>query len=88
MREIVSTVTSKGQVTIPVEVRRRLGISVHDKIAFVIEDDQVRVMPAGKSVAARTAGMLRGEQPALSPQQENEAFEQAMAEEVEGSKES
>jgi len=31
------------------------------------------------SVATQTAGMLRGEQPAASPEQENEAFEQAMA---------
>jgi len=39
MKEIVSTISSKGQVTIPVEVRRRLGLSTNDKIAFVLEDD-------------------------------------------------
>ncbi len=38
MREIVSTVTSKGQVTIPVEVRKLLGIERGDKLTFVIED--------------------------------------------------
>jgi bifunctional DNA-binding transcriptional regulator/antitoxin component of YhaV-PrlF toxin-antitoxin module len=27
MREIVSTISSKGQVTIPIEVRRHLGLS-------------------------------------------------------------
>src|SRR6266566_9551659 len=31
-----STVTSKGQVTIPADVRKHLGISTNDKIAFVI----------------------------------------------------
>jgi AbrB family looped-hinge helix DNA binding protein len=36
MREITSTVTSKGQVTIPVEIRRHLGLSPSDKVAFVI----------------------------------------------------
>ncbi len=36
MREIVMTVTSKGQVTIPAEVRRALGIKKHQKIALVI----------------------------------------------------
>lgn len=39
MKEILSTVTSKGQVTIPVEIRQYLGIDTSDKIAFVIEDD-------------------------------------------------
>jgi AbrB family looped-hinge helix DNA binding protein len=36
MPEIVMTVTSKGQVTIPAEVRRVLGIKKHQKITFVI----------------------------------------------------
>jgi antitoxin PrlF len=39
MQEIVSTVTSKGQVTIPAAVRRHLGIGTKDKIAFVLEDN-------------------------------------------------
>lgn len=38
MKEIVSTVTSKGQVTIPVEVRKHLGIAMGDKVSFVIPD--------------------------------------------------
>ena len=37
MKEIISTITSKGQVTIPAEVRRYLGIKTNDKIAFVID---------------------------------------------------
>ncbi len=39
MKEIVSTVTSKGQVTIPVEVRKHLGVSTKDKIIFILEPD-------------------------------------------------
>jgi antitoxin PrlF len=39
MKEIVSTITSKGQVTIPAEVRRQLGVGTNDKITFVIGDD-------------------------------------------------
>ncbi len=38
MQEIVSTITSKGQVTIPAAVRRHLGVGTNDKITFVIED--------------------------------------------------
>jgi len=39
MKEILSTITSKGQVTIPKDVREHLGVSTNDPIAFVIEDD-------------------------------------------------
>lgn len=38
MKEIVSTITSKGQVTIPAEVRRHLGVGTGDKITFVIDE--------------------------------------------------
>jgi AbrB family looped-hinge helix DNA binding protein len=38
VQEIISTITSKGQVTIPAEVRRRLGVGDRDKIAFILED--------------------------------------------------
>ncbi len=39
MKEILSTITSKGQITIPAEVRRHLGVSKNDKIAFLLEPD-------------------------------------------------
>ncbi len=38
-REITATITSKGQVTIPAEVRRHLGIKTHDKITFITDDE-------------------------------------------------
>lgn len=47
MKEIVATVTSKGQVTIPVEVRKHLGVTEHSKLAFVIDNaGEVRIRPA------------------------------------------
>lgn len=36
-KETVSTISSKGQVTLPVKVRKHLGVEPNDKIAFVIE---------------------------------------------------
>ncbi len=57
MKEIVSTITSKGQVTIPAEVRKYLGIKPKDKIAFVIESEgNVRV----KVPRYRIVASLRG----------------------------
>jgi len=39
MKVILSTITSKGQVTVPAEVRRHLGVQTGDKIAFVLLPD-------------------------------------------------
>ena len=38
MRQITTTTTQRNQVTIPVEVRRLLGLRPRDKVAFTIED--------------------------------------------------
>jgi antitoxin PrlF len=44
-KEITSTITSKGQVTIPAEVRRQLELKPGDKIVFVVEEaGQVRLV--------------------------------------------
>lgn len=46
LREITVTVTSKGQITIPVKIRRLLGIKERDRMTFVIEDDEtIRLRP-------------------------------------------
>ncbi|MCL4418341.1 MAG: AbrB/MazE/SpoVT family DNA-binding domain-containing protein [Actinobacteria bacterium] len=46
MKEIVTTITKKGQVTIPVEIRHLLGFKAKDKVAFRIDGDNVRLAPA------------------------------------------
>jgi AbrB family looped-hinge helix DNA binding protein len=81
MQRHVSRLTSKGQVTIPIEIRRLLGVAPHDRVAFLVEADQVRIAPA-TSVVARTAGMLKSDLSALSPQEEKAAAEEAMAKEA------
>jgi AbrB family looped-hinge helix DNA binding protein len=58
MKEILSTLSNKGQVTVPVEVRRSLGLKTGDKIAFVLDNDQVRLIRKGSAVAP-TAGMFK-----------------------------
>jgi AbrB family looped-hinge helix DNA binding protein len=60
MKEIISTVTQKGQVTIPVEVRRYLGVDAPDKIMFVLDGDEVLLRPV-----PRTFEQLFGAVPAL-----------------------
>jgi antitoxin PrlF len=47
-----SSVSSKGQITLPIEIRKRLGIEPGDKVSFSLEEDSVRVVPAGSRLAA------------------------------------
>ena len=39
-KEFISTISSKGQVTLPVLVRRYLRVNANDKVAFVIESPE------------------------------------------------
>ena len=48
---MTATVTSKGQVTLPAEARRRLGIHAGTKLEFIIRgDDRLEVIRSGGSV--------------------------------------
>jgi AbrB family looped-hinge helix DNA binding protein len=38
MKERVSTISSKGQVTIPVDVRRQLGVGAANKVRLVVTE--------------------------------------------------
>ena len=43
----VGTVTSKGQVTIPKEIRETLGVIEGDKLIFIVEGDRVVLRKVG-----------------------------------------
>jgi AbrB family looped-hinge helix DNA binding protein len=45
MKEFTATITSKGQITIPREVRRELGVSANDQLVFVVQNGEVRLHP-------------------------------------------
>jgi AbrB family looped-hinge helix DNA binding protein len=81
--EYTSVITRKGQATVPVEIRRSLGLEQGDKITWVPQNGHVVVQRA-RSVTERTAGMLKPylQGPPLTIKEETEAFEQAVADEV------
>ena len=60
----VATVTSKGQVTIPADVREHLGIKPKDRVQFEIsEDGSVTVVPARSHVLASFGAVKPRQQP-------------------------
>lgn len=48
--ELTATVSSKGQVVIPGDVRKRLGLVQGSVLRFVLEADSVRLLPAAGDV--------------------------------------
>ncbi len=52
MAEYVTTVTQKGQVTIPGELRKALRIKPRDRVAFELVDGEVRLRPVSSPVLA------------------------------------
>ena len=43
-----STISSKGQVTVPIEVRHRLGLREGDRVEFVFEEGRTVLRPADR----------------------------------------
>ena len=49
---ITSTLTSKGQTTVPKEILEQLGLSSGDRIEYIIEaDGRVVMLPATRQIA-------------------------------------
>jgi antitoxin PrlF len=40
-----STISSKGQITVPIDVRDRLGLKTGDRVEFVFENEQTVLRP-------------------------------------------
>ena len=81
MKQRVSTLTRKGQVTIPAEIRRALDLKEGDKVEFEMEGGHLRLAARG-SVAERTAGIFKTNKPPLTAEELREAAERAIADEA------
>ena len=46
-----STITSKGQITIPKTIRKKMNIKIGDKIDFKIKNGEVHLIPLTKKVS-------------------------------------
>ena len=46
MKMYMATMTSKGQITVPVAVREKLKLEQGDKVVFIEDDQGVRILNA------------------------------------------
>ena len=60
-----STVTVKGQTTLPRDVRAALGLTSGDKVRYVILDGEVRILKA-RSVKELRGMLARPDQPPVT----------------------
>ncbi len=84
MKELLTVVTRKGQITIPAEIRRSLGIKEGDKVALSLVDEektQVRLRPV-RSVAKLTFGAVTPRKRPEDFKELRRLFEQDTASEV------
>ena len=79
---VKTILSSKGQVTIPKEVRDFLGLRAGDGVSFEIRGQQVMVKPLRRQTLENLLGSLKSEQPYLGREAEQQAMERAVAEEL------
>ena len=62
-----TTITSKGQVTIPRDVRQQFGLKQGMAVTFAVEGDHIalRPAPAARDLAASGFGLIRSRRPAV-----------------------
>lgn len=58
----IAKITSKGQLTVPREVRDRLGVGPGDSLEFHLEDDRVVVTPVRQRRLEEFRGLFSGKQ--------------------------
>lgn len=80
----LAKVTSKGQVTIPVEIRKKLGIREGDKILFLEEGNKIIIMNSTLMALKEAQEAFRGEADRLGLKDEQDVVE--MIREIRGEK--
>jgi AbrB family looped-hinge helix DNA binding protein len=77
-------VTSKGQITVPKDVRVKLGLKPGDRVRFIVEDDgRVRLLPAKRDVS-ELMGILPKPKRSYSLEEIDEIVQNSVARHVTG----
>jgi antitoxin PrlF len=75
-----ATVTSKGQITLPQDVRNDLELKVGDKVSFEKVDGRYVLKPQNKSIMALAGILHRPGEKAMTIEEMDEKLGEALAE--------
>ena len=81
MKELETTTTRDGQVTIPAKIRARLGLRAKDRVRFELDGDEVKLRPASSKLLAGFGAVVPRGHPE-DWQEVEDAVEQLVAAEV------
>ena len=76
----VVKITSRGQITIPIDIRRKLGVKEGDKIVFVEDDNRIFVANSARIAFANMRVAFAGEAERLGLKDESDVV--ALVDEV------
>jgi AbrB family looped-hinge helix DNA binding protein len=81
---VTATVTSKGQVTIPKQIREALGLAEHSRLLFVLEGETARLVPLGGRSLTELAGSLAATRPWPGMAEAREAYRRGLVDQQQG----
>ena len=76
----IAKVTSKGQMLIPVEYRRKFGIDTPGQVVVTEKDGHLVIMPLPEDPIGGARGILKAKQPLSTAQREYKETEIALEE--------
>jgi len=71
----VAKITSKGQITIPIDIRKKLNLKNGDKVIFIEDGDKIIFANAAKVAFANMQKAFEGEADRLGLQNEKDVVE-------------
>jgi AbrB family looped-hinge helix DNA binding protein len=78
----VAKITSRGQITIPIDVRKKLGVKEGDKVIFIEDGGKIVVANAAKIAFANMRAAFAGEAERLGLKDEQDVV--TLVDEVRG----
>jgi len=76
----LAKVTSKGQITIPVEIRKKLGIKNGDKVLFIEDAGRIYMMNSSMEALREAQIAFKGEAERLGLKNDDDVMEMIKAE--------
>lgn len=80
----LAKVTSKGQITIPVEIRKKLGIKSGDKILFIEKDGEIYMINSSMDALRKAQKAFAGEAERVGLKNEEDVMQMIKAIREEG----